>query len=134
MSTSLVLTLTRDYISEPRNGYCDRGFRGRGRVGQTQIHIPGSSQANQTHRESLQARENFGRRSAIEPVIGHVKHDFRMARCYLKGALGDTINLFMAAAAFNFKKWLREVAYYVICAIFALCSCFESEGRGKVTA
>jgi len=30
-------------------------------------------------------------------------------RNYLKGTVGDSINLMLAAAAFNFKKWMREV-------------------------
>ena len=65
------------------------------------------------------ARKNFGRRSAIEPVIGHVKNDFRLARNYLKGTIGDAINLLLAVAAFNFKKWMRAVAQRIF---FALCS------------
>jgi hypothetical protein len=30
-----------------------------------------------------------------------------MARNFLKGALGNSINALMAAAAFNFRKWMR---------------------------
>ncbi len=41
-------------------------------------------------------------------MIGHLKHDHRMARNYLKGAIGDAINLYMAAAAFNFRKLMRK--------------------------
>lgn len=36
-------------------------------------------------------------------MISHLKHDFRMARNFLKGAIGDAVNLFMAAAAFSFR-------------------------------
>jgi IS5 family transposase len=32
-----------------------------------------------------------------------------MARSYLLGALGDAINLFMACAAFNFRKLMRKL-------------------------
>ena len=69
------------------------------------------------------ARKNFGRRSAIEPVIGHVKNDFRLARNYLKGIIGDSINLLLAVAAFNFKKWMRAVdqsIFFVLCSFFAI--------------
>jgi IS5 family transposase len=45
----------------------------------------------------------FRRRAAIDPVIGHVKHDQRMARNFLKGLLGDAIDLFMVAA-FNTRS------------------------------
>jgi putative transposase len=42
-------------------------------------------------------RKQCRRRAAIEPIIGHLKSDYRMARNYLKGAIGDRINLLMAA-------------------------------------
>ena len=38
-----------------------------------------------------------------------IKSDRRLKRNFLKGFEGDQINLLMAAAAFNFKKWMREV-------------------------
>jgi IS5 family transposase len=55
----------------------------------------------------LEKREKFKRRAAIEPVIGHLKSDYRMQRNYLKGFVGDQINLLLAATAFNLKKWMR---------------------------
>ena len=39
------------------------------------------------------------------------KSDHRLKRNFLKGFAGDQINLLMAAAAFNFRKWMREVLY-----------------------
>jgi len=50
----------------------------------------------------------FRRRAAIEPVIGHLKSDHRLSRNYLKGFIGDEINLLMAATAFNLKKWMNN--------------------------
>ena len=32
-----------------------------------------------------------------------------MIRNFLKGSVGDSINLMLAAAAFNFKKWMRQM-------------------------
>lgn len=58
-------------------------------------------------------RKRFRRRAGIEPIIGHLKSDFRLARNFLKGSIGDSINLMLAAATFNFKKWMRELrAFY----------------------
>jgi IS5 family transposase len=45
-------------------------------------------------------------RAAIEPIIGHLKSDFRLSRNLLKGQVGDEINVLMAACAWNLKKWL----------------------------
>jgi IS5 family transposase len=33
------------------------------------------------------------RRAAIEPIIGHLKSDFRLSRNLLKGQVGDEINV-----------------------------------------
>ena len=49
------------------------------------------------------------RRVAIEPLIGHLKQDYRLARCYLKGQVGDQINLLLAATAWNLNKRMREL-------------------------
>ena len=49
-------------------------------------------------------RKALKRRSAIEPEIGHMKNDGRLDRRYLKGAVGDTINVIMVAAAHNLRN------------------------------
>jgi hypothetical protein len=58
-------------------------------------------------------RKRFRRRAGIEPIIGHLKSDHRLKRNFLKGFTGDQINLLMAAAAFNFRKWMREVIFWL---------------------
>ncbi|PID76979.1 MAG: hypothetical protein CSB24_03740 [Deltaproteobacteria bacterium] len=58
-------------------------------------------------------RKRFRRRAGIEPIIGHLKSDFRLARNFLKGSIGDSVNLMLSAAAFNFKKWMREVCNFL---------------------
>jgi hypothetical protein len=52
-------------------------------------------------------RKRCQRRAAIEPIIGHLKSDFRLSRNFLKGIIGDHINAMMAAAAGNFSLWMR---------------------------
>jgi IS5 family transposase len=47
------------------------------------------------------------RRAAVEPVIGHIKAEHRMARNYLKGLDGDRINVVLSAAGNNFSLLLR---------------------------
>ncbi|EMM87596.1 transposase DDE domain protein [Leptospira santarosai str. HAI821] len=49
----------------------------------------------------------MNRRSAIEPVISHLKHDHNMIRNFLKGKEGDRINAILSAAGFNFSKLIR---------------------------
>ena len=66
-----------------------------------------------TKKQKEVKREKFRRRAAIEPIIGHMKSDYRMARNYLKGFAGDEINLLLAASAFNLKKWMNIYFYAV---------------------
>ena len=50
------------------------------------------------------------RRSAVEPVIGHIKNGHRMDRNRLAHKQGDAINPILAAAGYNFRlilKWIR---------------------------
>ena len=92
----------------PEEVWADRGYRGaQDKNPDITVHIPSNPTADMTKEEKKQAREDFGRRSSIEPVIGHVKNDFRLRRNYLKGEIGDSINLLLACAAFNLKKWMN---------------------------
>ena len=56
------------------------------------------------------AKRWLRRRQAIEPVIGHLKADHRMDRCWLKGAEGDAIHTVLCAAGFNLGWLLRAIA------------------------
>jgi IS5 family transposase len=111
----------------PETSFCDRGFRGRKRVGETRIVMPEAAPAKASEYDKRKARKNFGRRSAIEPVIGHLKHHFRLARNYLKGTIGDAINLLLAAAAFNCKKWLNALAQGLLFAFLFLFGLYRQQ-------
>ena len=99
----------------PKEALTDRGYRGKKRVGVTEISIPSSGTPGQSYYQKRKARKKFCRRAGIEPVIGHLKSDHRMIRNYLKGTLGDAINTMMAAAAFNMRHWMNKHAmpYFV---------------------
>ena len=73
----------------PTMAICDRGYRGKRKIGVTSIEIPESGRRKKTASDKRQARERFRRRAAIEPIID------------------DSINLLMACAAFNFRKFIR---------------------------
>ena len=100
--------------SRPHSAFCDRGYKGKKLIKGTSIFLPGAPRKDYTPYQKKKMRQNFRRRVAIEPVIGHVKNDFRMARNYLKGVIGDAINAFMSAAAFNFRKLLRNWGHFFI--------------------
>jgi IS5 family transposase len=97
---------------QPAKAIVDRGYRGRKKVEGTEVLLPGRPKPGQSKRESAKMRARFRRRAAIEPVISHLKHQYRLARCFLKGFIGDQLNLLLAAAAWNLKKWLRAAAFF----------------------
>lgn len=54
-------------------------------------------------------------RSAIEPVIGHLKNDFRLGRNYLLGIAGDKINALLSGCAFNLNKIINLLKIEQVC-------------------
>ncbi len=87
---------------EVRRIHVDKGYRGHNHPNRFKVSISG-----QVRRVTKAIRREMRRRSAIEPVIGHVKDDHRMRRNYLKGRNGDRANAVLAAAGFNFSLLLR---------------------------
>jgi len=92
---------------EPKVAIVDRGYRGVTKLGNTEIIKPKNPKKSATPYEKTKARKRFRRRAAIEPVIGHLKQDFRLSRNYLKGTKGDMFNVLLAATAYNLAKWMR---------------------------
>ena len=106
----------------PAKAIVDRGYRGEKQIDGTDILSPENGKAEQSKSEKAKMRKRFRKRSGIEAIISHLKHDFRLLRCYLKGSLGDTMNLLLAACAWNLKKWMATVSF---CQIRRHCSQFE---------
>ena len=86
------------------------------------ISIPATVLKRDTKKQLEIKREKFRRRASIEPVIGHLKSDYRLGRNYLKGFIGDEINLLLAACAFNLKKWMRIYFFALFSKDLALLS------------
>ena len=94
-----------------KNAVCDRGYRGTKTVGETTIILPGVPLKRDTRYQRDKKRKRCQRRAAIEPIIGHLKTDFRLTRNFLKGVTGDIINPLMAACAWNLSKWMRDAIF-----------------------
>ena len=76
--------------------------------------------AKQKRRVTPHIKREMRRRSAIEPVIGHLKNEHRMDRNYLAGRHGDASNAILAAVGYNFRRlirWLTLVFALVLLAI-----------------
>jgi len=116
---------------------CDRGYRGKKEVDGTAICIPDSPKKRDTKYQKEQKRKKFRRRAAIEPIIGHVKSDHRMQKNYLRGFIGDEINLLLAASAFNLKKWMNHflLVFFMlrIALVIHILTQVKRDQRGKYT-
>jgi len=66
-------------------------------------------------------KRELRRRSAIEPVIGHLKAEHRMGRNYLWFRHGDANNAVLAAAGYNFRRlirWLSLLPRQILATLF----------------
>ena len=85
----------------------DRGYRGQEKSGDTTVMIPDTPKQTDSQYVKNKKHRLFCKRAGIEPVIGHCKSDHRLSRNFYKGLFGDSINVMLAAAGFNFKRAIR---------------------------
>jgi IS5 family transposase len=101
---------------EIERAYVDKGYRGHDAPHPRRVFISG------------QKRGVFGvikrelrRRSAIEPLIGHMKAEGNLGRCYLKGRAGDAANAILTAVGCNFRRilaWLKMLLRQLLDALW----------------
>ena len=84
-----------------KNINVDLGYRGHDYDGQAEVHIVNRLTMKKKAKSLIKWLK---RRSAIEPVFGHLKSDNRLERNLLKGKAGDHINAVMSACGFNLRK------------------------------
>ena len=94
----------------PKELIYDRGGKGQNQIGDTKISTPDYKPLKRdTANKRRGKRKKFRRRAAIEPVIGHLKSNFRLGQNYLSGNDGPQINAFLAAAGWNLKKMMKKL-------------------------
>ena len=91
----------------PNDSYVDLGYRGNNET-KCEVHISRSKRALKTYA----LRRDIRRRSAIEPVIGHMKLDGLLGRNYLKGTIGDKINALLCGAGHDLRIILRKLRLF----------------------
>ena len=109
----------------------DKGYRGHGAPAPYDMRVFVSEQK----RGVTQAiKRELKRRSAVEPVIGHLKSDHRMDRNFLIGTEGDAANAVLAAVGYNFARllaWLRGL-WRALLTSLARRVCRQSPRRTRV--
>lgn len=88
---------------KPEFAFVDRGYRGHG-VQNVKVFISGAKRGvTRTIARLLR------RRSAIEPMIGHMKNDGRLTRSPLKGTAGDALFAVLCGCGHNIRMILRHL-------------------------
>jgi IS5 family transposase len=100
--------------SRPTVAITDQGYRGKKNYGETLIVNARDLRRQKTAYGKRKVKRQLRRRSAIEHVIEHLKSAHRLSRNYLSGVLGDTINVMLAAAGYNFKRLLKKLKHFLL--------------------
>lgn len=102
--------------SEVKQAFVDLGYRG------VDADNSGVEVVHRGRIKSMSERQKrqLKRRQAIEPAIGHVKHDNRMIRCYLRGSMGDALHAISCAAGYNIRWLMRAIMRLGLRGLFAL--------------
>jgi len=106
--------LQSNFKHTPKEVVYDRGGKGVKQIGETKISTPDYRplKRDTTYQKKCK-RKKFRRRAAIEPVIGHLKTDFRMGQNYLWGENSPQINAFLAATGWNLKKMMKKLKHEI---------------------
>jgi len=130
-SKSLIITAVKSFLGNPHDSKTieplldqmksnfkhtpseiiyDRGGKGQSQIGNTKISTPDYRplKRDSVYQKRVK-RKKFRRRAAIEPVIGHLKTDFRMGQNYLSGQKSSQINALLAATGWNLKKMMNKL-------------------------
>jgi transposase, IS5 family len=97
--------------------HTDAGYRGHNAPPEYKFKV---YTAKQKRRVTPHIKREMRRRSAIEPVIGHLKNEHRMDRNYLAGRHGDAINAILAAVGYNFRRLIRWLMLLLAIVLLAI--------------
>jgi IS5 family transposase len=115
---------------KPTTAIVDKGYRG------VQIEGVRILRSGQKRGITRTLRAMIKRRSAIEPTIGHMKMDGRLARNPLKGSLGDALHAVMCGAGHNIRliiAKLRPVCTRLRLALQTLPAALAPQARATPT-
>ncbi len=91
----------------PQELIYDRGGRGKTEIKGVKILTPSPPKKTDSQYQKQTKRKKCRTRAAIEPIIGHLKSNFRMAQNYFHKETGPKINAMLAATAWNMKKMME---------------------------
>jgi len=88
---------------KPKAVFVDKGYRG--------ADVPGVKvwRSGQRRGVTRRLKQDIRRRSAIEPMIGHMKNEGLLRRNWLRGSLGDALHAVLCGAGHNLRMILRKL-------------------------
>lgn len=91
------------------SAFVDKGYKGHGvqddpNRNHTKIFISGQRRGITTS-----IKKQLKRRSAIEPMIGHMKQEGKLGICRLKGIIGDQFNALLTGVGHNLRLILNHI-------------------------
>ena len=116
----LLKQMEANNLKLPQELAYDRGGKGKSEIKGVKILIPAKPKKSDTIYQRRQKRKKCRTRAAIEPIIGHLKTDFRMGQNYLLEEKGIQINSLMAATAWNMKKMMEKLMENILRFIFRI--------------
>src|SRR5690606_13719682 len=101
----------------------DRGYRG--------VEVPGTRILRSGQRRGVTKglKAMIKRRSAIEPMIGHMKSDGKLAKNWLKGQLGDALHAILCGAGHNIRLLLRRLRLFYAYVLMLMISISDEPQR-----
>jgi IS5 family transposase len=103
----LLNQMENNELKLPKEIIYDRGGKGKTEIKGVKVLTPDKAKKTDTPYQKQCKRKRFRSRAGIEPVIGHLKTDHRLDQNYLLDESGIQINAFMAASAWNLKKFME---------------------------
>jgi IS5 family transposase len=105
----LLKQMDKNLNYHPEEVIYDRGGRGVTKINGVKISTPKAPLKKDNQYQRMKKGKKFRRRAAIEPVIGHLKKEFRMEQNYLQGESSPKINALLASAGWNLKKLAKKL-------------------------
>ncbi len=90
---------------EVQKSFVDNGYKGNNVSEKKKIFMPSTKRSNLSEEEKVMMK----RRSAIEPIIGHLKQYGRMGRNFLRGVFGDIVNPIISSIGLNVRNLLNFI-------------------------
>jgi IS5 family transposase len=116
----LLNQMEENKLQLPKELAYDRGGKGKSQINGVKILTPSPPKKSDTKYQKNKKRQQFRARAGIEPIIGHLKSDYRMLENYFWGSEGIQINALMAATAWNLKKMMEQLKTKILQFIFRL--------------